>query len=82
MKKKIIFWGYPLHTDTLGYVWHSMRKAFDYLGYDTYWFSDNEFDSSFNVKIGEWKFAGLQGKKRGLLSPLKPKSIVGIKPAV
>lgn len=41
-----------------------------------------EFDSSVNVKIGEWKFAGLQGKKRGLLSPLKPKSIVGIKPAV
>lgn len=38
MKPKIIIWGFPLHTHTHSYIHASFYKAFQHLGYDTYWF--------------------------------------------
>lgn len=47
MKPKIIIWGFPLHTHTHSYIHASFYKAFQHLGYDTYWFhSGNHPDSS------------------------------------
>ncbi len=48
---KIILWGYPLNEgDTLAYVWYGFYKAFKYLGYEVYWFSDNTYPSDFNYE--------------------------------
>lgn len=48
IKKKIIFWGYSLHSDTLGYVWRAMKNSFDHLGYETFWFTDDNYISGFD----------------------------------
>ncbi len=45
---KVIIWGYPLHTHSHSYIHACWVKAFKYLGYDTYWFSDNNFDINFD----------------------------------
>lgn len=45
---KIIFWGYPLHTDTLSYVFNGMKRALEHLGYEVYWFSDNNYPKDFD----------------------------------
>ncbi len=49
-KYKIIFWGYPHHTDTLSYVWYAMKRAFEHLGYECYWFDDKKVPSDFNYQ--------------------------------
>lgn len=45
---KIIIWGYPLHTDTLSYVWNGFYRAFKHLGYEVYWFNDNDYPKDFD----------------------------------
>jgi hypothetical protein len=40
---KIIIWGFPLHSHTHSYIHASFYKAFSYLGYETYWFHDENF---------------------------------------
>jgi hypothetical protein len=42
--KKVIIWGYPLNTHTHSYIHASFYKAFKSMGYDTYWFSDENYD--------------------------------------
>ena len=58
-KQKIIFWGYPLHTDTLSYVWNAMKRAFEHLEHECYWFDDKNYPKYFDytdcVFIGEGK---------------------------
>lgn len=47
MKPKIIIWGFPLHSHTHSYIHASFYKAFEHLGYETYWFhSENYPDPS------------------------------------
>ena len=41
--KKVIIWGYPLNTHTHSFIHASFYKAFKSLGYETYWFSDNNY---------------------------------------
>ena len=43
---KIIIWGYPLHSHTHSYVHASWVKAFKFLGYETYWFDDANYDKN------------------------------------
>lgn len=45
---KVIIWGYPLHTHSHSYIHACWVKAFKYLGYDTFWFSDDNFDENFD----------------------------------
>lgn len=40
--KKVVLWGYPLHTHTHSYIHAALRKAFGYLGYETAWLTDND----------------------------------------
>lgn len=40
--KRVVFWGYPLHTHTNSYVYAGFKKAFDHLGYETCWYFDHE----------------------------------------
>lgn len=43
MINKVIIWGYPLHSHTHSYIHYGWVKGFKHLGYDTYWFHDNEY---------------------------------------
>lgn len=45
MQKKIIIWGYPLYSHTQSYIHYAWFKAFKSLGYETYWFDDNNYPS-------------------------------------
>lgn len=38
--RKVIIWGYPLHSHTHSYVHYGWYKGFKHLGYETYWFDD------------------------------------------
>ena len=54
---KIVIWGHPLYSHTHSYVHSSYYKAFKYLGYDVYWFHDNDYPEDFDYEntlfIGE-----------------------------
>jgi hypothetical protein len=39
---KVVFWGHKLHTHTHSYIQAAFKKGFDYLGYETYWFDDQD----------------------------------------
>jgi hypothetical protein len=45
---KIIIWGYPLHSHTHSYVHAAFFKAFSFLGYETYWFHDEDYPKDFD----------------------------------
>lgn len=45
--QKIVIWGYPLHTHTHSYIHYGFYKAFKSLGYDVYWFNDQEIEFDF-----------------------------------
>lgn len=38
---KVVFWGHPLHTHTHSYIHAGFQKAFEHMGYPTYWFSNS-----------------------------------------
>lgn len=48
MVKKVIIWGHKLHSHTHSYIHSSYYKAFKFMGYDTYWFDDNDDVSNFD----------------------------------
>jgi hypothetical protein len=54
---KVIIWGHPLHSHTHSYIHEAYYRAFKYLGYDVYWFDDNDypedFDYEYSLFIGE-----------------------------
>lgn len=45
---KIVIWGYPLHSHTHSYIHSAFYKAFTHLGYETYWFHDEEYPKDFD----------------------------------
>jgi hypothetical protein len=45
---KVIIWGYPLYSHTHSYVHDAYYRAFKYMGYDTYWFHDDEYPEDFD----------------------------------
>lgn len=45
---KIIIWGYPFGSHTHSYVHEAYYRAFKSLGYETYWFDDNNFPDNFD----------------------------------
>jgi hypothetical protein len=45
---KVIIWGYPLYSHTHSYIHDAFYKAFKYLGYETYWFHDQDYPSDFD----------------------------------
>lgn len=46
--KKVIIWGHKLGTHTHSYVHNGYYRAAQYLGYETYWFDENDDVSSFD----------------------------------
>ena len=47
---KIIIWGHKLYSHTHSYIHYGFFKAFKYLGYDVYWFDDDEKINNFDFK--------------------------------
>ncbi len=45
---KIVIWGHKLHSHTHSYIHYAYYKAFKSLGYEVYWFDDNDDVSNFN----------------------------------
>jgi hypothetical protein len=45
---KIIIWGFPLHTHTHSYIHYGWVKGFTALGFETHWFSDDNFPVDFD----------------------------------
>lgn len=45
MKRKIILWGYPHLSHTHSYIYYGLKKSFEYLGHDVYWFHDGSYPS-------------------------------------
>lgn len=39
---KFVIWGHKLFTNTFGYVNYGYHRAFEHLGYEVYWLSDND----------------------------------------
>ena len=54
---KVVIWGYPLYSHTHSYVHYGYYQAFKSLGYDTYWFNDDDYpeteDFTNTLFIGE-----------------------------
>ena len=57
--KKVVIWGHKLHSHTHSYIHAAFYKAFNYLGYDTYWLDDSDmvdgidFSSSLFITEGQ-----------------------------
>lgn len=49
-KFKAIIWGHKLHTHTHSYIHNSYYNAFKRLGFETYWFDNNDDISNFNFE--------------------------------
>jgi len=45
---KIILWGYPLYSHTYSYIHEAFYRAFKHMGYDVYWFHDDEYPKDFD----------------------------------
>ena len=45
MKNKIVFWVENKPYQTFSYIYAGMKKAFERLGCEVYWFSDQSFPS-------------------------------------
>lgn len=46
MKQKIILWGYPHLTHTHSYIYYGLKKGFEHLGCDVFWFHDGNYPST------------------------------------
>lgn len=46
--KQVIIWGHKLHSHTHSYIHNGFYRAFNYLGYKTYWFDNNDNIKDFN----------------------------------
>lgn len=60
---KIILWGYPLHTDTYSYVYEAFKKAFEYLGHEVFWFTDEDHPDDFDYDNCVFFCEGYRDKK-------------------
>lgn len=45
---KVILWGHKLHSHTHSYIHFGFHRAFQHLGFDTYWFENRDDVSSFD----------------------------------
>ncbi len=39
---KVVLWGHKLHSHTHSYIHYAFHKTFKHLGYDAYWFDNND----------------------------------------
>lgn len=69
--KKVIIWGYKPHTHTHSYIHWSFFDGFKHMGYDTYWFDDNDDISNFDFQSSLFLTSGNQNDKIPLRNDCK-----------
>jgi hypothetical protein len=62
MFKQVVIYGYPLHSHTHSYIHSSFKKAFDHLGFNTFWLTDSDNLSGINFDNTLFFAAGEQEK--------------------
>ena len=60
---KVVLWGYPLHTDTYSYIYEAFKKAFEYQGYEVFWFTDENHPEDFDYDDCLFFCEGYRDKK-------------------
>lgn len=60
---KIIIWGHPLYSHTHSYVHDAYYKTLRYLGYDVYWFHDDDYPDDFDFTNSLFISEGFADKK-------------------
>lgn len=45
---KVVLWGHKLHSHTHSYIHYAFYRTFQYLGYEVYWFDNNDNVSQFD----------------------------------
>jgi hypothetical protein len=45
---KVVIWGHPLYSHTHSYVHDAYYKAFKHMGYEVYWFYDEDYPEDFD----------------------------------
>ncbi len=60
---KIVLWGYPLHTDTYSYIYEAFKKAFEHLGHEVFWFTDEDYPEDFDYEDCLFFCEGYRDKK-------------------
>ena len=71
--KKVIIWGFPLHTHTHSYIHAGWYKAFQHLGYETHWFHDQNYPRTTDFEYSNSLFI-TEGYADSQI-PLEPTSI-------
>lgn len=61
--KKVIIWGHKLHSHTHSYIHYAFHKAFQFMGYNTYWMDDNDNVDGFNFSDSIFLTEGQVDKK-------------------
>lgn len=51
---KVIIWGHKLHTHTHSYIHNAFYRAFQHMGYQTYWF--DKYDALHNIDVSNALF--------------------------
>lgn len=57
--EKVVIWGHKLHTHTHSYIHNAFFRAYQHLGYQTYWFDDSDdvskidFSNSLFITAGQ-----------------------------
>ncbi len=55
--EKVVIWGHKIHSHTHSYIHHAFYRTFKHMGYDAFWFDDNDnvdnFDFSNSLFITE-----------------------------
>jgi len=60
---KVIIWGHPLYSHTHSYVHDAYYRAFKHMGYDVYWFHDDEYPEDFDYTNSLFIGEGFADKK-------------------
>ena len=47
---KVVLWGHKLHSHTHSYIHNAFVRAFKHMGYQTFWFDNNDNVSNFDFK--------------------------------
>lgn len=61
--EKVVIWGHKLHTHTHSYIHNAFFIAFKHMGYETYWFDDNDNVKSFDFSQSLFITEGQVDKK-------------------
>ena len=66
--KKVVIWGHKLHSHTHSYIHDAFYKAFKSMGYETYWFDNNDDVRGFDFENCLFLTEGQADKKMPIVA--------------